>query len=511
LIEQLESQISGNAQQAILSALLLGYRDEMDTVLKQNFARSGTMHILAVSGLHVGIIYLLPALLLRRLRHYPFAVIPAGIMVFAGLWFYAFLTGLSVSVVRAVTMCCIHGIAMVSRRKVSPLHVISLAAFIIILARPAAVFEAGFQLSFAAVTGIAFLYRRFLSNIRLPGWFGRRISQMISVSLAAQLSTVPLAIYYFSMFAPASVLANLVVIPLATLILYAGFGFFLISGTNPIAESLVSLLDLLSSSLEWFTRSIAGMQGIYAGGLSLIPSQVILLYACGGLALNYFRRRTARSLFFMMSAVILFLAVSGVREFRIQTHIKIYVFALRGETAIAFVHGRQSALFRGFNPDTQASGKDMAPGQSALFTPGYVDLPYEIEPFFNRYKLVRPGHFAAGNPAPGEPATASFLWHREVCSPGIEGIYVDFSGKRILILRKWNELYCRQIPPLEADVLILCDNPGINLSTIINNFGVKQVVADGSNQLWYVKKIESACREAGMVFHSTRTGGCFSF
>ena len=156
LIERLESQISGKAQQAILSALLLGYRDEMDTVLKQNFARSGTMHILAVSGLHVGIIYLLPAVLLRRMRNYLYAVIPVGIMVFTGLWFYAFLTGLSVSVVRAVTMCCIHGIAMVSRRKVSTLHVISLAAFVIILARPAAVFEAGFQLSFAAVTGITF-------------------------------------------------------------------------------------------------------------------------------------------------------------------------------------------------------------------------------------------------------------------------------------------------------------------------------------------------------------------
>ena len=507
LINKLESVISGRGRRAILHALLLGYRGEMDPEIKQNFIRSGTMHILAVSGLHVGILYLLPALLLRRLKPWPAARIPAGILVFAGLWMYAFLTGLSSSVVRAVCMCCIHGLAGMSGRKATPIHVLSLAAFIMIVARPAAVFEAGFQLSFTAVAGIILFYRRFLALFPLPGRFGRRVSQMLSVSLAAQLSTAPLSVYYFNQFATASFLANLVVIPLATLILYAGLFFFLAGGPESLSGILSGipayLLDSLSALLEWFTGAVAGIPWACAGGLTLLGSQVILLYAGMVLILLYLQRRTARSLFLLMGTAIIFLTVSVHREYRITAHNRAYIFALRGETAIAFVNGRQSAIFRGFGhpPDV---------------------LPYELEAFYRHYKLDRPfsidatpGSSGTAQSAPGSAgpitATPGFPWYRRIHSPAMEAVYFIYREKRMLVLAGWDERYYPFVPSLPVDILVLCNNPRIKIDRAAERFNVSIVVADGSNYTSYIRRMASACRESGIPFHPTGSSGCFTY
>lgn len=500
LIEKLETKISGDAEREILKALLLGYREEMDPAVSQNFARSGTLHILAVSGLHVGILYLLPALLLKRLIPYRIAGIAGSILVFGGLWMYAFLTGLSSSVVRAVFMCCIHGIAVMSRRKVSPLHVVSLTAFIMILSRPAAVFEAGFQLSFAAVTGIFFMYNRFLALFPFTGILGRWVSRLVSVSLAAQLATMPLAVYYFHKVAPASVLSNLVVIPLATGILYTGLFFFLSAGIGPVADFLASLLGRLGSFLEWFTRSVADLPVACIDGLSLVPSQVILIYLCGASVLLYLRSRTARSLFIMLSMLILYLAATGIRELRIQAHHGVYVFEIRRETAILFVNGRHSTIFmrsRSGNPPGFKENSVVTDNTTGRMI-GYEDLPYGIESFFYRHKLHPPVLISSGSPG-------------MIHSPGMEGFYSRFKSKNMLVLSDWNENYCSGLPAMDIDILVLCHNPKIHIPLMESLLNPALIIADGSNYSSYSKRIESECREAGIPFYTTGTRGCFFY
>lgn len=520
LIEKIESRISGSGPRSVLNALLLGYRSEMDTDLRQNFARSGTLHILAVSGLHVGIIYLLPALLLRRLKHRPLAGIPASIIIFGGLWGYAFLTGLSSSVVRAVTMCCIHGLALMSRRKVNSLHVVSLTAFIMIIIRPAAIFEAGFQLSFLAVAGIILLYpplRILFQSDRTQGTGKvpdrpyrviqivlRWILRMVAVSMAAQISTLPLCILYFNQFAPASVLSNLLVIPLATVILFVGFGYFVFGGLDSFAvmDSVASLLSIvlrtLSSVLEWLTSSIAEIPGAYIAELSLIPSQVILLYVCGVFFLVSLRRCTFRSMFHLLVAVVLLLAASCIREYRIRRHQNIYVFAMQPESAIVFVDGRKSFLYGDVDLPENLDG-----------------LPYELEPFFRRYKLEIPVKLGpdenSGRDITGYTTDDFPLLYQPIYSPGMEGVFFKYKSIRMLVLRKWDRQFVSKLPDLELDIIVLSDNPRVSAMELLSHFSVSQIVTDGSCFPWYAQKMEEEFLETGVAFHSTRRDGYYSY
>ena len=155
LMDRIDRSIEGRDEKAILYSLLLGYRAELGQDVKQQFIRSGSMHILAVSGLHVGILYILPAFLIGKIRGSMAGRLLATLVLLMLLWSYAMLTGLSPSVVRAVTMCSVHRIAILTGRKTGIFHVLSLTAFVMVLSRPAIIFEVGFQLSFAAMAGIA--------------------------------------------------------------------------------------------------------------------------------------------------------------------------------------------------------------------------------------------------------------------------------------------------------------------------------------------------------------------
>ncbi len=488
LINMLEKEISGFGQSGVLKALLLGYRGDLNTMQQQHFARSGTMHILAVSGLHVGILYFLPALLLRKLKYFPFLWYTCNILLFMLLWMYALVTGLSSSVVRAVCMCCIYGVGMMSRRKISSIHVLSLAAFIMILSRPPVVFEAGFQLSFAAVYGILLMYRRFLKLFPFGGWAGRRVSQMMAVSLAAQLSTMPLSIAYFNQFAPAALLANLLVIPVATLILDIGLIFFICAGVGVSASIPAWILSQLSRLLEGFTRVAAGLPGAFFDGLTLSVQQVILIYITGILLLFYLKYRSSRLMFGVLIFFVLFMAGSGIRELQIRQHTGIYVFALSRETAIGFVNGRQAALFQPYHKDS-------------LIHEAELPLPYEIAAFFKNRRL-KPRVICQQSELP-------YLWHRVIHSPGMEADFFVFMEKRILILREWDREYSGGFPVLMTDILVLCNNPKLNISLINKCFQPSLIVADGSNYPWISKQFETESGEAGVPFHSTRGQGCF--
>ncbi len=523
LIQRLEERIPGRAERDILKALLLGYRETMDPGLKQNFTRSGTLHILAVSGLHVGIVYLLPAFLLKILKRRRVTAIGGLLGTFALLWGYALLTGLSTSVIRAVCMCCIHATAMVSRRKASSFQVVSLAAFLMIAARPAAVFEAGFQLSFAAVTGILLMYRKFRALFSLPGMAGRWLSRMLSLSLSAQLASLPLAVFYFHQASPLAFLANLAVVPLGGLVLYLGLLFFLFSGCPPAAGSLAFLLGRTAALLDRITGAAAVLPGSWIGGLSLIPLQVVLLYATGLCILYFLSTRTYRSMFLALSSLGLLLGVTSARELHVRMQRKVCVFALQGETAILFMEGRNAALFRGFGddyPETMPYGIEdyclrrrlrVSLEFDAMDTLPRRALRFEAPDTLPRGRTAS----AYGRPVHGrgkETFSLPGLFSLPVRSPGIDAACVEFSGMRILILGRWQgagEDYIRETAFPEADLLVLCNNPAIDISSINLVFGVPMIVADGSNRPGYVRQTGSACRELGLRFYYTGEDGCF--
>lgn len=215
---------------AILSALTLGYRDALTDDMEQSFRTTGTVHILSVSGLHVGIIYVMITFLLgfiRRSSKYHWLK-PTIVILF--LWIYSYITGLPPSVVRASAMLTVFCAAEILGRKSSSIHNLYIAAFFMLLYNPFSLFDIGFQLSFLSVLSILYLHPRMSSLLVVKNKYARHIWQLFTLSLVAQLATFPLCLYYFGTFPTYFFVANLIVVPLVSLIMYA-FGVALVAKT----------------------------------------------------------------------------------------------------------------------------------------------------------------------------------------------------------------------------------------------------------------------------------------
>ncbi len=228
---------------ALLKALLVGVRGEVDTGVRDAFANAGVIHVLAVSGLHVGFV------LVALIGLFSFLRIPNPwriLLVMVALVFYALLTGLKPSVVRATVMAIVYLGGQMLQRRAHLLNTLSIAALIILMLSPLDLFEPGFQLSFAALLGIIFIYRR-LSALTSPlkvhlaergQVFLLHVLNLFLVSVAAQLATLPLTIYYFNRFSLIALLTNLVVIPAVGIIVALGMVAVLVFLFSPFVSSV---------------------------------------------------------------------------------------------------------------------------------------------------------------------------------------------------------------------------------------------------------------------------------
>lgn len=245
-----------------LSALSLGYRENLDNDLKLSFSRAGAMHVLAVSGLHTGILFaVLVALLTGFGLWKPFYEergkrIALAVTITAMMWLYAALTGWSPSVVRSVIMVTIAELAYVLYERGNTLNTIAAAAVLILLCRPTDLFSVGFQLSFAAVTAIVVLNPIF--NRYVPQPRNRVLNyfvQLIITSLSAQLGTLPLTLHYFSSASNYFLITNMMVLPLATIVMIGALLVLTIGWITPLGLALAWALKwvvwLMNVSVFW--------------------------------------------------------------------------------------------------------------------------------------------------------------------------------------------------------------------------------------------------------------------
>ncbi len=482
LMDRIDRSIEGRDEKAILYSLLLGYRAELGQDVKQQFVRSGSMHILAVSGLHVGILYILPAFLIGKIRGSMAGRLLATLVLLVLLWSYAMLTGLSPSVVRAVTMCSVHRMAILMGRKTGIFHVLSLTAFVMVLSRPAIIFETGFQLSFAAVAGIAGFQKNLSSMIPAKGWLARRTWQLVTVSIAAQLATAPLSLFYFHQFSNVFILSNLAVIPLVTVILYVGLAFILLSsfGLYPLS----GILEWLTSLLDGITHLMGRIPGAFSENITLIPIQVLLLYFAIILTGLFLRSRKVVLLHAMMVAVAILLLVSGIREYRVRSHEAFYVFSIPRESAISFVRGRKHSMYRGgrIRGDT-------------------MQIPYALRNFSSRHKLSSPVLLSE----------RSGIEHCRIDTGGMRLLFTVFKDRKIVILKKLPECLPGKAARLETDILVLVDNVSCNLDSLILVFKPGLIIVDGSSHSWYHFEMERACIHHGISFHSTEKDGFYVY
>lgn len=204
----------------LASALVLGVKEGLDDEIVQAYSNTGTMHVLAVSGMHVGLIYYVLVLLLGWLKPLKGDKVYFASFVVAFLWFYAFVTGLSASVLRAVLMFSIVAIGQAFSRRTQIYNTLALSAFALLLYDPWLVYSVGFQLSYVAVLGIVYFYPPIYQLWDSSRWWVvDYFWQIICVSIAATLATFPLGIYYFHQFPNYFLLSNVVVLPVSTVAL----------------------------------------------------------------------------------------------------------------------------------------------------------------------------------------------------------------------------------------------------------------------------------------------------
>ncbi|MEP0711414.1 ComEC/Rec2 family competence protein [Algoriphagus sp.] len=277
--EMLKAKIPDVKSEQIALALLLGQKKNLDPSIREAYTQAGVMHILAVSGLHVGIIYALFLLILKPLKLKREKARLYLLLVILIIWLYAFLTGLSPSVVRAATMFSLLTLGQMRERPPSVYNILAFSAILMITFNPDVIFEVGFQLSYLAVLGIVMLY-----PIILDLWLPRSkaleyIWKTASVSIAAQLATFPLSIYYFHVFPTYFLLGNLLILPLAFIIMQVGVPLMILGWIPGLGEILGWTLSGLIWAQNWIAETIRLIPGGKIDRLTMDMSGMIFVWA----------------------------------------------------------------------------------------------------------------------------------------------------------------------------------------------------------------------------------------
>lgn len=293
LLEQYSNLGLTGEDYAVLSAMTLGDKTAITPELTDDYSISGAAHVLALSGLHLGIIFTVLTFIFSRLR---LRLLSLTLVVMA-IWAYVFIVGMSPSVMRSAVMLTIYTfVSMINRDNLS-LNTLSLAAVILLLCKPLDLYDVSFQMSFISVLFIILLYRP-LYNLMPVHWRHKKainyIWGMACVSIAAQAGTAPLVAFYFNRFSCYFLITNFFVIPMATLILYCAVVLLIVSPVQLLQSCVIKVLFCLVSWLNKGVSSIASLPGASIDGLHLNLLQVFCCYIfiAAFAMLIYFIRRT---------------------------------------------------------------------------------------------------------------------------------------------------------------------------------------------------------------------------
>lgn len=344
LMKKLELWDLASAEAAITKALLLGYRDEVDDELLASYSAAGATHVLAVSGLHVGIIYVVAGYLLFFLKGRRLGELVRSILLVLLLWCYALLTGLSPSVVRAATMFTFVAVGSNLGKKTSIYNTILVSAFLLLALKPTYLFEVGFQLSYLAVFGIVWLQPRFQSVWQPKSWVLRQVWGISTVSLAAQIATFPMGLYYFHQFPGLFLVSNLMVIPLVTLLMYIGLSTLvlqLIYGLwIPLLWCYNGLLQLMNTGVRW----VQGFDGFLWNQIHINRVELVVFYLLIGFFFTWVFRGGYRKLTFVLLLSFMLMSYQWFEEWQVSARKETIIYHTSQGVAIGIYAGGEGLL-----------------------------------------------------------------------------------------------------------------------------------------------------------------------
>ena len=329
---------------AILSALTLGYRKSLDPEVRQTFANSGAMHVLAVSGLHVGILFLAFKWLfafLKRSRWGRWAYVIAALIL---LWGYAFITGLSPSVQRAALMFSLVQIGDGLRRPANIYNTLAASAFILMAIKPVLLFEVGFQLSYSAVIGIVYFQPKLARFIESRNKITRYIWGLFTVSVAAQIGTFAISSFYFKQFPVWFWIANFFVIPAAFLFIVLAAAILFFSYFPVISSFLAMVTENLVSFVYWILKNIEALPGSVYAGFYFDTISLVIALGCLFALILFIESKKKLFLFAVSFLLIVFVLNNTIARLEQNSRKELIVYQ-HNEPVVHVIDGRENYLF----------------------------------------------------------------------------------------------------------------------------------------------------------------------
>lgn len=460
IISKLRQQPFGPEELGVIQALLLGQRDDISESTYSDYQNAGAVHILAVSGLHVGILLLLLEFLLSPLDRMRKGKTLKLILVVALLWMYAFIAGLSPSIVRAVTMFSFLAYAMHLNRPTNSFNIIALSMLFILLIKPLYLFQVGFQMSYAAVIAIVWIYPK-LQRFWYPDPFlVRKVWQLFSVSVAAQLGVLPISLFYFHQFPALFFVSNLLVIPFLGLILGMGILVIVLTLFDVIPIILVKaynvIIHLMNSIIGWVARQ----EGFLIRDIPFDATQLVLGYVIIITLVRSLSKPTLKKMMVPLVGIILFQGWAIWKN--VETHQKEQLVLAHKTRNSVLLHQTGSTL-KAFTSDSTNLGN--------------LAIDHAIAERIQNINL--------------QPLKNSYF----------------IGDKRLFVVDSLGTF------PLEkqTDYMLLTQSPKINLERLLDSVRPRMVLADGSNFKSFVARWEKTCAQKEIPFHYTGEKGYYVF
>jgi len=329
-------------QFAILSALTLGYKDALNPEIKSVFAGTGATHVLSVSGLHVGIIFLLLNVFLKPLKQGR-----GGRPVFVGLillsvWFYSLLTGFSPSVLRSAVMFSFIVVGENMRKPTNIYNTLALSAFILLVIDPQLIFDIGCQLSYSAVLGIVYFHPKIYNLLHFRRWLPDQMWSLLVVSITAQITTFPLALYYFNQFPVYFWLSNYIVVPASFFLIFLGITIILLSPVHILSSFLAKIVSYGLWIIYELLEGICQLPCSLIENISIDGLQLTLLFLSVICAMYFTTKLKANYLIGIISLFILFYGINIFRKAACSGENEIIVYNSPENTVLHLLKGREN-------------------------------------------------------------------------------------------------------------------------------------------------------------------------
>jgi competence protein ComEC len=458
IIQNLEKSKFSNKELNVAVALIMGQQQDIDPEITKDYQYAGAVHILSVSGLHIGFILLFVTFVLKPFPNTKKGSFVKLLIILTSLLLFGILAGLAPSVVRSVAMFSFVAIGQYLRRSVNIYHTLLVSILLILLFQPSFLFDVGFQLSYVALFFIVWLQPLFAKIWKPKNKIGNYLWDILTVSFAAQIGTLPLSIYYFHQFPGLFFVTNIIVIPLLSVIMGVGCLVMVLASFNWVLYYPAKILELSIYYLDKIIGFIASFEQFIIKNIPLNTPLLISSYLVIITMIIAFQKRNAKSVFAVLAAVIVLQLSCIATKWQIQNQTEFIVLNTSKKTKLVERNGNTATVY----------ANDSILKNTVLSS--YL--------------------------------TANFSTLKE--QPKLKNLFY-FKGKKILLIDS-SMVFPKNIHP---DVLLLTQSPKLNLDRLLQTIKPKILVADASNYKSVQKKWKATCSKQKIPFHATAEKGFF--